>query len=596
MLVTIKKILKKYLASFIYFSRELGYKLFLIILLSFSVGLLDGLGLAIFMPLLDLVANPEKVVDESQTPIHEFINTLGITINFSNVLILMVSVFIFKGLMRFLSSSYQVNIFQSFIKNIRLNIITSFNQINFKYFSSTDVGRIQNTFTTEVDRVSSACRFYLKGIESLALIITYVVLAFMSNAEFTLLVIVGGALTNFIYKHINKNTKKQSSILVKRNSFYQGMVIQYVNLFKYLKVSGRIQVFANRIKYQILKVEKANKKIGILNALSLSIREPLMILILASVMFIQVSILNGSLELILLSILFFYRALQTVLKFQNQYNNFLALQGSQLNVQDFQNELVSNKEKNGNVKFKKFSDTIRLKNVNFSYGNTSILNDISLSIHKNETIALIGESGSGKSTLINILSALIAIDSGELIIDQYSIDDLEKTSFQKNIGYITQEPIIFNDTLFNNVTFFEEKNEENLNKFYDSIKKSYLLEFVNKSVDKEDTILANNGINLSGGQRQRISIARELYKDSDFLFMDEATSALDSETENFIQKNIEKMKGVKTLVIAAHRLSTIKEVDRIIIMDNGSIHAVGTFNELMKNNAMFKKMIEMQGF
>ena len=94
--------------------------------------------------------------------------------------------------------------------------------------------------------------------------------------------------------------------------------------------------------------------------------------------------------------------------------------------------------------------------------------------------------------------------------------------------------------MFNNVTFFEEKNEENLKKFYDSIKKTYLLEFVNKSVDKEDTILANNGINLSGGQRQRISIARELYKDSDFLFMDEATSALDSETENFIQKNMKK--------------------------------------------------------
>ena len=596
MIVIIKKYLKKYLGSFVFFFKELRYKILLTIILSFCVGLLDGLGLAIFMPLLDIVANPDKIIDESQTPLHEFINTLGITINFTNVLILMVAVFTFKGFMKFISSSYQVNIFQSFIKNVRLKTIYSFNKINFKYFSAADVGRIQNTFTTEVDRVSSACRFYLKGIESLALIITYVVLAFISNAEFTLLVIVGGALTNFIYKHINKNTKKQSSILVKRNSFYQGMVIQYVNMFKYLKASGKIQVFADKIKSQILNVESANKKIGILNSLSLSIREPLMIIILASVMFIQVSILNGSLELILLSILFFYRALQTVLMFQNQYNNFLALQGSLLNVQDFQKELVNNKEKNGNVKFKKFSDTIRLTNVNFSYGNTSVLNDISLSIHKNETIALVGESGSGKSTLINILSALLAVESGEFIIDQDSIDDLEKTSFQKNIGYITQEPIIFNDTLFNNVTFFEEKNDENLKKFYDSIKKSHLLEFVNKLVDKEDTILANNGINLSGGQRQRISIARELYKDSDFLFMDEATSALDSETENFIQKNIEKMKGIKTLVIAAHRLSTIKEADRIIIMDNGSIHAVGTFNELMKNNAMFKKMIEIQGF
>ncbi len=594
MIVVIKKIFKKYLASFVYFYRELGYKLFFIIILSFSVGLLDGLGLAIFMPLLEIVANPKQIIDESQTPIDEFINTLGITINFTNVLILMVVIFTFKGIMKFISGSYQVNIFQSFIKNIRLKTISSFNKINFKYFSTADVGRIQNTFTSEVDRVSSACRFYLKGIESLALIITYVVLAFLSNTEFTLLVILGGILTNFVYKFINKNTKKQSSILVKRNSFYQGMVIQYVSLFKYLKVSGKIKVFTDKIKNQILNVEKANKKIGVLNALSLSIREPLMILILVAVMFIQVTILNGSLELILLSILFFYRALQTVLMFQNQYNNFLALQGSLLNVQDFQKELTKNKENYRGLKFTEFKEAIILENGFFKYGNTPILLNINLSIQKNETIALVGESGSGKSTLINILAGLLSFDSGELIIDQKNIDDIEKTSFQKKIGYITQEPVIFTDSLFNNVTFFKEKNPQTLEKFHNALTKASLLDFLNQSELKEDIILENNGINLSGGQRQRISIARELYKDSDFLFMDEATSALDSETENFIQKNIAKMKGKKTLVIAAHRLSTIKEADRIVIIDKGKILSVGTFEELIKNDTNFKRMIQFQ--
>ena len=591
-----KKILNKYFNSFIFFLKELKYKLFVIVVLSFSVGILDGLGLAIFMPLLELVGNPDKVTDASQTPVHEFINTLGITITFTNVLFLMLVVFSFKGFMKFASSSYQVIVFQSFIKSLRLKMFVNFDQIKFKYFTSSDVGRIQNTFTLEVDRVSSASRFYLRAIESLVLISTYLVLAFLSNAEFTVLVIVGGALTNFIYKYINKNTKKQSSELVKRNSLYQGMVIQYVNLFKYLKVSGKIDVFAKKIKKQVFSVEKTNRKIGILNALSLSLREPLMIFILAAVMFIQVSILKGSLELILLSILFFYRALQSVLAFQTQYNNFLAVQGSLVNVQDFQKELVKHKETNGRHAFTQFNEAIVLRNVCFNYGSTSILSNINLTIQKNETIALVGESGSGKSTLINILAGLLPIDSGEFTIDQKNISDLEKTSYQKNIGYITQEPIIFTDSLFNNVTFFEEKNDETLQKFYDAITKASLLDFLNQSEHKEDTILGNNGINLSGGQKQRISIARELYKDTQFLFMDEATSALDSETENFIQKNIEKMKGIKTLVIAAHRLSTIKEADRIIIMDNGSIHAIGTFNELMKNNAMFKKMIEMQKF
>jgi subfamily B ATP-binding cassette protein MsbA len=589
-----KKFLNKYFSSFAFFFKELKYKLFVIVVLSFSVGVLDGLGLAIFMPLLELVGNPDQVTDASRTPAHEFINTLGITITFTNVLFLMLVVFSFKGFMKFASSSYQVIVFQSFIKSLRLKMFLDFDQIKFKYFTSSDVGRIQNTFTLEVDRVSSASRFYLRGIESLVLISTYLVLAFLSNTEFTILVIIGSALTNFIYKYINKNTKKQSSELVKRNSLYQGMVIQYVNLFKYLKVSGKIDVFAKKIKKQVFSVEKTNRKIGILNALSLSLREPLMIFILAAVMFIQVSILKGSLELILLSILFFYRALQSVLAFQTQYNNFLALQGSLVNVQDFQKELVKHKETNGKHTFIPFNEAIVLRNVCFNYGSTSILSNINLTIQKNETIALVGESGSGKSTLINILCGLLPIDSGEFTIDQKNVSDLEKTSYQKNIGYITQEPIIFTDSLFNNVTFFEEKNDETLKKFYDAITKASLFDFLNQSNLKEDINLGNNGINLSGGQKQRISIARELYKNAEFLFMDEATSALDSETENFIQKNIEKIKGKKTLVVAAHRLSTIKEADRIIIMDNGSTHAVGTFNELLQTNPMFKKMIELQ--
>ena len=589
-----KRFLNKYFDNFIFFFQEYKYKLFFIVTLSFIVGILDGIGLAIFMPLLELVGNPDKVNDTSQTPIHEFINTLGINTTFTNVLFLMLIIFSFKGFMKFLSTSYQVIVFQSFIKKVRLKMFTKFDKIKFEYFSSADVGRIQNTFTLEIDRVSSASRFYLKGIESLALIITYLVLAFLSNPKFTILVIVGGAMTNFIYKFINNKTKLQSSLLVKRNSFYQGMVIQYVSLFKYLKVSGKIDVFAKKIKKQVFNVETTNKKIGVLNALSLSIREPLMILILVAVMFIQVVILKGSLELILLSILFFYRALQTVLMFQTQYNNFLALKGSLINVQDFQKELTKNKDKNGSVKFIEFKEAIILKNVCFNYGNTPILSNINLNIQKNETIALVGESGSGKSTLINILAGLLTIDSGQLIIDNENINDLDKISYQKHIGYITQEPVIFIDSLFNNVTLFEEKNHETLEKFQNALTKASLLDFLNQSELKEDTILENNGINLSGGQRQRISIARELYKDSDFLLMDEATSALDSETENFIQNNIAKMKGKKTIVIAAHRLSTIKEADRIVIIDKGKILNTGTFKELMRNDKNFKRMIEFQ--
>ena len=589
------KIIKKYLSSFIFFFKELGYKIPLTIILGFSVGLLDGIGLASFIPLLDIIANQDKIIDASPTPIQEFSNSLGIKINLVNVLTAMIAFFLLKGLMKFISGTYQVHIFQSFIKKIRFKTFSSFNKVDFKYFSTADVGRIQNTLTSEVERVSSACRIYLKGIDSLALIITYLVLAYLSNKQFTLLVVSGVILTNFIYKFINDKTKQLSSILVKRNSRYQGMVIQYVSMFKYLKVSGRIQVFADKINRQIMDVESANKKIGILNSLALSIREPILVIILALIMFIQLTLLNGNLELIVLSILFFYRALQSVLMFQNHKNNYLALQGSLLNIQEFQHELIRNREKNGRFKFTGFKDAIRLKNVNFSYGNTRILSNINLSIKKYETIALVGESGSGKTTLINVLSALLAVDSGELIIDDKDMTVLEKTSYQKDISYVTQEPMIFNDTVFNNVTYFDEKNEHNLRKFDEAIKDSYLFEFIDELRDKEDTVLANNGINLSGGQKQRIAFAREIYKDSGFLFMDEATSALDSETEGFIQMSIENMKGKRTIVVAAHRLATIKHADRIVIMAKGEVLEIGSFEELSRKSITFKRMLRLQG-
>src|SRR5690606_670715 len=208
------------------------------------------------------------------------------------------------------------------------------------------------------------------------------------------------------------------------------------------------------------------------------------------------------------------------------------------NIKEFQHSLKKNEESLGKEKFKKFKDRISLKEADFFYGKTRILKDIHLDIYKNETIAFVGESGSGKTTLVNILAGLMPLDAGQMIIDGRDAKELNITSYQKRIGYITQDPVIFNDSIFNNVTFWDPLNEENIIKFERAMERASILHFVENLPDGHSTLLGNNGINLSGGQRQRISIARELYKDIDILIMDEATSALDSETEQSIQNNI----------------------------------------------------------
>jgi subfamily B ATP-binding cassette protein MsbA len=168
------------------------------------------------------------------------------------------------------------------------------------------------------------------------------------------------------------------------------------------------------------------------------------------------------------------------------------------------------------------------------------------------------------------------------------------SSFQKHIGYIAQEAVIFNDTIYNNVTFWAEPNSQHISKFNKAINQASLTDFIQTLEDKGNTYLGNSGINLSGGQRQRIAIARELYKDIEILIMDEATSALDSETEKSIQDSIDALKGKYTILLVAHRLSTIKNADQIVFMKKGKIENVGTFQDLLEQREDFKRMVELQ--
>ena len=253
-------------------------------------------------------------------------------------------------------------------------------------------------------------------------------------------------------------------------------------------------------------------------------------------------------------------------------------------LQSFQEDLKTNQIiSKGDIPFR-FKNKIELSNLSFSYNDEKIIDSVSLEILKNQTVAIIGESGSGKTTLVNLISGLLRSDSGNISIDGTYLIDIDKNTFHKKIGYITQEPVIFNDSVFNNVTFWDDKNEQNTKRFFAALKKASLFETVTNMKLKEDELLGNNGINLSGGQKQRISIARELYKDVEILIMDEATSALDTETEKRIQENIEALKGKYTIIVIAHRISTIKNVDRVVLLDKGKIIETGTFSQIIKKH------------
>ena len=561
------------------------------------VGVLDGFGLAMFLPLLQMIDTRGGEVDAEQLGnlsfLIEGLQSIGFVFTLQTVLLVILAFFSLKGVMKFLEGLYKVILQQKFIRQIRFSNIRLLSGYQYTDFVSSDSGKIQNTFSGEVDRVNQAYNAYFKAYQYGVMVLVYMAFALMANAHFAVFVAIGGVLTNFFFNFFFKKSKKYSKELTKKTHSFQGLLIQMVANFKYLKASGLIELFGLKLRKSIIGIETTQRRLGTLAAALNAVREPVVILVVVVVILIQVSWFGQSLGLIILSLLFFYRALNYLMSVQNYWNSFLAVSGSLDNMTEFTEELEKHQEIPGEKEFTRFNQEIEIKDLNFSYDSAHVLKNISLRIKKNETIALVGESGSGKTTLMNVLSGLLQVEKGSFLIDGAKAQDYNIRSFQRRIGYITQEPVIFNDTVFNNITFWDEPTEENMARFHRALELASIDEFVDSLPEKENAPLGNNGIMVSGGQKQRISIARELYKEVDFLFMDEATSALDSETEKSIQENIDQLKGKYTIIIIAHRLSTVKDVDRIIYLKNGEVENQGSFEDLKETSSRFKRMVEM---
>lgn len=592
----LKKFVTKYFSSFAFFYSYLRNRIFIAFFLSALVSFFDGLGLSMFFPLLQSVDDTERSNDElgSLKIIPETFEKLGMDMSLFTVLVTICVFFLLKGCAKYLSSVYMVYLMQKFIRDMRLKLLDLLNRMSFKSFITSDIGRIQNTVTGEVGRVSGAFSAYLNTVQQAVMVAIYVGFAFLLDWRFALLVAIGGLLTNFLFQIIYKKTKEASRKLTRTSSNFQGQVIQHVSHFKYLKATGSLGEYGNKLRSTILRIEDARRRIGILNSISDAAREPLVVLVVALVIWVQIRYFNGAIGTILISLLFFYRALISLMAMQQSWNAFMSNSGSLENMLDFEHILQSSVDRDGKTLFLGFKERIHLENINFSYGSTPILRDINLVIERNRTIAFVGESGSGKTTLVSLISGLLPEDKGIFTIDGIPVKELKKESYQKKIGYVSQDPVVFNDTIYNNVTFWAPSTPENTQKFEKSIRQASLWEFLESLPQKEGTFLGNNGINLSGGQKQRISIARELFKNIDILMLDEATSALDSETEKEIQESIEALKGKYTLLIVAHRLSTIKNADCIVLMDQGRIVDMGSFNRLQEKQERFKKMVELQ--
>jgi len=266
-------------------------------------------------------------------------------------------------------------------------------------------------------------------------------------------------------------------------------------------------------------------------------------------------------------------------------------------VFDIIDDYKFSKETFGNYHKKKIDGNVEFKNVYFSYdGEKEVLKDVSFKVNRHETISFVGRSGSGKSTILSLLSGLYKLEDekGTILIDNKDIKEYDKDSIRNNIAIVMQNPYIFNMSIRDNLKLVDPNLTEK--KMKEVCHLAALDDFIETLPDKYDTLVGEGGLTLSGGQRQRLAIARALLKKTDIILLDEATSALDNETQNEIKQAINNMKGSYTIIIVAHRLSTVMDSDRIVLIDKGKVVGEGTHKYLMKSNDLYQSLYNKENF
>ena len=262
-----------------------------------------------------------------------------------------------------------------------------------------------------------------------------------------------------------------------------------------------------------------------------------------------------------------------------------------MEILDYDNPI---KEKEQPVVMQDFTTAIRFDKVTFRYEEANVLTNFTLEVPKGKTVALVGQSGSGKSTVANLITRFYDVNEGQVLIDGVDVRDMQTDSLRHLIGLVSQDSILFNDTIKNNLLIGKPSATDE--EIIAATKIANAYEFIQDLPDGLDTNIGDAGSKLSGGQKQRLSIARAVLKNPPIMVLDEATSALDTESERLVQVALENMMKNRTSVVIAHRLSTIQNADHIVVMQKGQIVEQGTHTELLQKQGMYKKLVEMQSF
>ena len=579
------------------------------VLLLAVVGLLEALRMALFVPILGVVLKPDN--PSSSLPLFPFappgwqfdVHRLApywMHNAWTVMAFALVSSTIIKGLCDYVGT-YLINYAgYGLVTDLRNHLYEATLRRSSSFFHKHATGTILSTLINDVDRVQTAVSAVLG--EFLQQFFTFV-------ATVALVVALGGrlswALLLFVPVVITSSRRVGRSVRT-RTRTGQDKLAEIQNILHETVTGNRIVKAFNTEIWEILRFKKAAGRLFRANLRSVriqSISSPLMdtigsVAIALLLLIGRNEIQHGRMkvEVFITFIIALFKLYDPVRKFASFYNSFQQALGASSSIFDFFDTKDDVKERPHALTLKPFQNSIQFQNVGFSYsteeGEHQILHHIDLEVHAGEVLALVGPSGAGKSTLVNLIPRFFDVSTGSILIDGHDLRSLTLASLRRQVAQVTQETILFNDTVRNNIAY--GRPDVKLAVVEEAARNALAHDFILRMPQGYDTVIGEKGFRLSGGERQRLAIERAILKDAPILILDEATSALDAESESLVQIALSNLMQNRTVMVIAHRLSTIRRANRIAVLEDGRITAIGTHEDLLTTSPTYQRLYQLQ--
>jgi subfamily B ATP-binding cassette protein MsbA len=604
----------------IYFKKILRYALpykrfaFLNIFFNILYAVFSALSFVVLMPLFEVIfKTDEKIVYEK--PVFEgFTSGMEYLNNYFNyyvstiigenqektllfVVVLIVVIFLLKNMFGYLSFYYITFLKNGVLKDIRNDLYHKTISLPISYFSEKKKGDIMARIGPDVIEVHYSFLSILELIFRDPIMILITIISMLSaSVKLTFFIFIFVPVAGFIINIIGKNLKKTSDKVQREQGTLLSLLEETLSGLRIIKGFNAEKVFHHKFEKSTSKFEQFSNKLMIKTQLAGPVSE-----ILGIMVFCVLIWYGGNLVLVektispavfipFLGLAYniitpaksISKASFTIKKGNAAAERILAILETEDPLQDRQNTI--HKEE--------FTSEIEFKNVSFKYEDDDVLKDFSLKVPKGTSVALVGQSGSGKSTLANLVTRFYDVNNGSITIDGDDVKDISKKSLLGLMGIVTQDSILFNDTVSENIKL--GKQEASTKEVMNASEIANAHEFINELPKQYETNIGDGGNKLSGGQKQRISIARAVLKNPPIMILDEATSALDTESEKMVQTALEKMMKNRTSLVIAHRLSTIQKADNIVVLRKGTIIEQGKHEELLAKKGEYFKLVTMQ--